>query len=557
MQTLEEYIAKRKHKDHMDEFNLAKHSENMSTAIQYVMDYFNSYLDIEQISQEQIKLERAIDKFKERLGVYYPEQLETIVDFYIKHRKRLDSIVEDAYDNKKYSSLFYSQEEDHDLAVEICANDLRKEEITPELPQIIESMVHQHRIDVVSPPTVSQMIDVDETLVKWVKETFSEYHVNLLDFAGEISEDYYKRYIEYRHSRYNDHVYTYRLVNYEYRYRNNPFSIDRIYEENEHRPFISGRKGALEMLIMHDWLFNWANDEEYWPEYVLLCERAGKIQLTSKKRTLIPVKTNHAIYPVGIIAPYQYVETISGKISDEIDGKYILRITYKKGDDTIWTDPEKMEALISNLRSSFETHGLPALLEIDSPYKGASLTEEEFISQYIRFEKATVKRTGMKIALVNGSTRTVKGKTSMYATVEDLIRLNTLCKERRLKLNLAINFSDNRRRNDIGENLSGSVDILAALRKFIIAIHLNALSGWSGYHKTYSKDIDEDSRYIYIDNRVKPLSEFLACFATLIQDGRPRYFIPDSVGSSASLEELVDYLFRAGIDFESEELHED
>ncbi len=30
METLEEYLAKRKHKDHMDEFNLNKHSENMS-----------------------------------------------------------------------------------------------------------------------------------------------------------------------------------------------------------------------------------------------------------------------------------------------------------------------------------------------------------------------------------------------------------------------------------------------------------------------------------------------------------------------------------------------
>ena len=64
METLEEYLAKRKHKDHMDEFNLNRHSENMSTAIQYVMDYFNTYLDIEKLSQEQIKLERAIDKFK-------------------------------------------------------------------------------------------------------------------------------------------------------------------------------------------------------------------------------------------------------------------------------------------------------------------------------------------------------------------------------------------------------------------------------------------------------------------------------------------------------------
>ena len=72
METLEEYLAKRKHKDHMDEFDLSRHSENMSSAIQDVMDYFNTYLDIETISQEQIKLERATDKLVRLSVIFFP-----------------------------------------------------------------------------------------------------------------------------------------------------------------------------------------------------------------------------------------------------------------------------------------------------------------------------------------------------------------------------------------------------------------------------------------------------------------------------------------------------
>lgn len=67
MQALEEYFTKRKKKDHMDEFDLNLHSENMSKAIQYVMDYFNEYLSIEEISQEQIKLQNAIDKIRDNI----------------------------------------------------------------------------------------------------------------------------------------------------------------------------------------------------------------------------------------------------------------------------------------------------------------------------------------------------------------------------------------------------------------------------------------------------------------------------------------------------------
>ncbi len=46
---------------------------------------------------------------------------------------------------------------------------------------------------------------------------------------------------------------------------------------------------------------------------------------------------------------------------------------------------------------------------------------------------------------------------------------------------------------------------MVVLRKSIIAIHLNALSGWSGYYKTYSKDVENDTKSIYIDQKTKPL----------------------------------------------------
>lgn len=47
MLAIEEYIAKRKKKDNLNEFDFKLHSENMSTVIQYVMDYFNNYLNLE------------------------------------------------------------------------------------------------------------------------------------------------------------------------------------------------------------------------------------------------------------------------------------------------------------------------------------------------------------------------------------------------------------------------------------------------------------------------------------------------------------------------------
>lgn len=46
----------------------------------------------------------------------------------------------------------------------------------------------------------------------------------------------------------------YRINRYNHRYNSNPFNIDGLYKEINHRPFIQGRKGELEMLIMYEWL---------------------------------------------------------------------------------------------------------------------------------------------------------------------------------------------------------------------------------------------------------------------------------------------------------------
>lgn len=73
MLTIEEYISGRKKKDKLDEFDFQKHSENMAQVIQYVTEYFNTYLNIEDYSYEQIKTQQVIDRFKNGIADRYPD----------------------------------------------------------------------------------------------------------------------------------------------------------------------------------------------------------------------------------------------------------------------------------------------------------------------------------------------------------------------------------------------------------------------------------------------------------------------------------------------------
>ncbi|GAA0290164.1 hypothetical protein GGQ92_003247 [Gracilibacillus halotolerans] len=51
MMTLEEYIAKRKREDKINEFDVDSKIDTMRICVNYVFEYFNQYLDIEEAEQ--------------------------------------------------------------------------------------------------------------------------------------------------------------------------------------------------------------------------------------------------------------------------------------------------------------------------------------------------------------------------------------------------------------------------------------------------------------------------------------------------------------------------
>jgi len=94
MITIEDYIAQKKKKDKLDEFDFQKHSENMANVIKYVTEYFNEYLNLEDYNYEQVKMQQAVDKFKDSITEKYPTMHDFIISYYWDNKKRLDSIVE-------------------------------------------------------------------------------------------------------------------------------------------------------------------------------------------------------------------------------------------------------------------------------------------------------------------------------------------------------------------------------------------------------------------------------------------------------------------------------
>ena len=544
MIAIEEYITQRKKKDKLDEFDFQKHSENMAKVIQYVTEYFNEYLNLEDYNYEQVKMQQAVNKFKDSIMEKYPTMYDFIISYYWDNKKRLDSIVEKTFNSFKDSELFYLSEDYESVAEDVCRklNLPIDKEFFDKVIMIAKEYHDQQSVE----PSISDMKELDNALVDWVKAASRQYNIDLLEFARNISYHYYEHYVdtEYDHSTET----FYHINKYDYRYQENPFDINDIYARNEHREFIKDHKGELEMLIMYYWLFEDVCDSDYWPEYVSLCISTGRVKLVKNKRVLLPVQVKGLPYPCEIEPNIQYIETSTG-IFEYASPNYVLRITYDNNNDLIWKDKEVLSTIIKNLQNSFKKYGAPELLEFMSPYKTAGYEPEEFFENYQIFEKGMRNYSKMKIAMINGYMKAFKGKDFLFSTAPDLARLKNTCKEYKLKLKLSVDFTDNNGKNVLKKNMDDTINSLAVMRSFIVGIHLNNIDSWGRYRDFYRNDKRHECINI---NEYPTLSTFMYGLSTIIQDSKPRYFIPDSVKNSDALEILVDTLYRSGCIFEKE-----
>ncbi len=437
MLTVEQYIAQMKKKDKLDEFNFQEHSDNISQVIRYVMEYFNDYLNPEDYDYEKIKTEQAIVKIDKEIGDAFPKSKSFIIDYYRSHKTRIDRLMRNSQKELYYVELYYCRE-DYEKAVDrFCEGRMKDTGIEQYRKELIDLAQEISEKDTEYPKNSGYKY-LDNSLVAWVKETYRQYGVNLYQFAGSVVWPYYEKYIEYVFD--HDSETSYHINRYNHRYHNNPFDIDEIYEDNAHRPFIEGRKGELEMLMIYVWVNEYVKDTDYWPEYVNLCISTGRVSIVSNINILIPVKYEDIAYPDDIGSRMVFAETTTGILNTNPNGPYVLQINYKKEKDVIWKDEKALDDVITNLKNTFSKYGTPYALEMLPPLRSPVYNEEQFFAYYQLLEKGMKKYPGMKIALINGPNRQKAKAQYLMQTSDDVFNLRKIAKDMKFKLKFALNL---------------------------------------------------------------------------------------------------------------------
>lgn len=160
------------------------------------------------------------------------------------------------------------------------------------------------------------------------------------------------------------------------------------------------------------------------------------------------------------------------------------------------------------------------------------------------------KYSPMKVAIVNGSGNQKSKPVNYICSIEDIIKFKTQIRERKIHLQLSIDFSAllaSKRNTTYNHN-----EILGALTEIknsIICLHISSVQPQTrGYAKsvTLSNDIDT-----YFINKYKyPVyDDFYTVLSAIFNDNQKRFFIPKNISSDTELENLIDNLLRSGFSF--------
>lgn len=546
MQTIEEYIGKMKRAEKLDEFDYLRQSENMSAVIRYVMTYFNEYLTLDGCDTENIKEKHKKDKLAEEVERKYPESKNFILDYYLQNGTGIHKELKRWLENKPYFPFYYSDEDFYSIGKDFCSNYLKTVNIDEYIDGIKILIAEIKRKDT-EEPNPSDMIHIDSQLVNWVRDTYKHYGVNLFSYASDLAFSYAQKYIKYERESWGGG--SYYINHYNHRYNSNPFDIDSIFEDNKHRPFLQDKRGELEMLVMHEWLFNSAYDDDYWPEYVNLCVNRGRVKLVQNINALLPVTAAELEYPEDVKCETDYIELANGKLSDLPKRDYVLKVEDEVNKLGAWQDTEAMLNLSKRLDELFRLHGLPKLLELAAPLRTASFSEEVFLTCCGIIETKMKKHRDMKVAIVNGQAKNKSKPNSYLSTTEDIMQLKVKLRERKIRMLFSIDFTVLLSKKRGSNNHREILETLSKMKNSIVVLHMTNIQNHLTYHYSKSMRVG-DVTVEYLDKFKYPTyDDFYSVLSAIFNDNQQRFLIPKDISNEAQLEDLVDNLMRAGFAF--------
>lgn len=269
MFTIEDYIAKRKQEDNLNEFDKNKKIDNIKSCIDYIFEYYNNYLEINEINERTVLNNEKVKKFRKYLSDYnYNEEVkEWLIYIFDKYENNMNIIIKHVIEKNNLFMLYYTEAEFRKQSYECYSKLVNKYTYLKSETEMIFQYVKEYHRDISSKEI--NIPNFSDKMTKWILHTKESYGVNIVSFINQYMWNFWDEEEKWPRthkikvkSTYNDGW----EYEYNYKKKSNLFNLDLLYAKISDRPFIKGKKQYLEVLMMY--YFINGEDDEYLQEYL-------------------------------------------------------------------------------------------------------------------------------------------------------------------------------------------------------------------------------------------------------------------------------------------------
>ncbi|MDD7794787.1 hypothetical protein [Clostridium sp. 'White wine YQ'] len=268
MLTIEDYIARRKKEDKLNEFDIDARTQNMKLCVDYVFEYFNNYLNIIEAEEKTVLHNDKLEKYRKQLCDYDSEVREWVVGIYNEYGKQMNRYIGNILKENDFFFLYDTDSDFRNVSYDCYSKLIKKFSFLKDLTEMLFLFIKDyHRVESqkrfnFGTPSVSEEIN------DWIDKTWAKHQVNMLSFAYEWVNSFFNNEDSWPSTHRIKRQTSWRKYDYDYKQKSNLFNLDSLYRKMPKKSFIKGRKQELEILLMYYWLHDMEGDNDYWYEYL-------------------------------------------------------------------------------------------------------------------------------------------------------------------------------------------------------------------------------------------------------------------------------------------------
>ena len=268
MLKFEEYVARRKKEDRLNELDADRRIENMRVCINYVFEYFNNYLETNAEDKTVLQNEK-IEKYRKKVREYDHEVQDWLVNIHTEYGNDIYRIIGVTAKENEYFFLFNTDLEFRNLSYDCYSKLVRRYPYLKDQTEMLFLFIKNYQKILSEQQWRSDFPFISNDINYWIEDTWAKYHVNIVAFVHSWAMYFWDHKdiwpVTHRKKSYEEWL----KYEYDFRHSGNLFNLDSLYIKMPKKPFTRGRKQEFEVLMMYTWLHHVVGDETgYWQEYL-------------------------------------------------------------------------------------------------------------------------------------------------------------------------------------------------------------------------------------------------------------------------------------------------